>query len=411
MLDRSTVGFRSGVACCSAAALVMTVAACGSSSNSSSSGGGGGGKLPATIPVSAVLDLTGPVAYVGKEEQRGMNLAVDEVNRTKLLGDSKLKLSYKDTGSDQATSVAQMSKVAKSSDVAVFGPLLSNEALATAPIAQREKLPDIATQSQNPGLLKTGSYIYRLTVSQLNYDNLIVNELVKRKAKSVKLIYGNDNPTLVDVSTKLLPDSLKKAGISVQDNIGIPSATTDFASIVSKLTSGNPDAIGLMLVGSPIPSLTKALRTAGYKGQLFGDSASTAGTLAPAGAAADGFFYAVDYTQDLDFPSSKAFVKAYKAKHPKLAPYGYNASAYDAVKFLALSIKASGDASRDGVLKGMQKVASGGGFDGAVGPIKFVDPDGRDISAPGALVEWRDGRENLVQAGDPKQTVQAVKAP
>jgi branched-chain amino acid transport system substrate-binding protein len=304
-----------------------------------------------------------------------------------------------------------MSKAAKSDAAAILGPLLSNEALATAPIAQREKVVDVATQSQNDGLLKTGNYIYRLTTSQLKYDNLTVNELAKRNVKTVKMVYANDNPTLVDVSTKLFPDGFKQVGIQVQGNTGIPSATTDFSSLVSKLTAGNPDAIGIMLVGTPIPSLTKALRTAGYKGVLFGNSASTAGSLAPAGSAATGFLYSVDYTQDLDFPSSQKFVAAYKAKYPDLPAYGYNATGYDAVKFIAQAIKASGDASRDGVLKGAQQVASSGKFEGAVGPAKFTDPDHRDIAAAGALVEWRDGKEHLITAGDPNQLVQPVKAP
>jgi branched-chain amino acid transport system substrate-binding protein len=411
MLQSVTGIRRVAVLCALLLASSTAIAACGGDDNGGSggsSGGSGSSKLPATIPITAVLDLTGPVAYVGKEEQRGMNLAVEEVNNSKMLGNSKLELTYKDTGSDQATATTQMSQAAKSDAAVILGPLLSNEALATAPIAQREKVVDVATQSQNDGLLKTGDYIYRLTTSQLKYNNLIVNHLGEKGIKKVKLVYANDNPTLVEVATKMFPEGLDKLGISVDDNIGIPTATTDFSALVSKLTSGNPDAIGLLLVGTPIPSLTKALRTAGYKGLLFADSAATAGVLAPAGKDGDGVVYAVDYTQDLDFPSSQKFVKAYKAKYPKLTPYGYNASGYDAVKFIALAIKASGDASRDGILKGAQTVASGKGFDGAVGPAKFTDPDHRDIAAPGALVEWRNGRENLLKAGDPNQIVQPV---
>lgn len=404
------------VAVCATFALAAGLAACGSSSSGGSSGGGGSsssggkGKLPATIPVTFVGDLTGPVAYVGRQEQLGMNLAIREVNDSGELGSSRLKLSFLDTGSDQNTAATQMSAAAKSSAVAVFGPLLSNEALATAPIAQRAKLPDIATQSQNDGTLQAGNYIYRLTTSQLKYDNLLVNYVARRGARSVNLIYANDNPTLVDVSTKLLPAGFKQLGIPVNQNVGIPTATTDFSSLTSKLTAGNPGAIGLMLVGAPIPALVKALRTAGYRGLIFADSAATAGTLVPAGAAADGVIYALDYTQQLDYPSSKAFTALYKKANPSLVPYGYNGSGYDAVRFLARAIRASGDASRDGVLKGMQMVASSGGFDGAAGPTRFTTPDNRDIATPGVVVEWQ-GREVMVTRGDPSKLVQPVVKP
>ncbi len=398
---------------CATLALAVAVSACGDDSDDGGSGGSGGSasELSGTIPVTFVGDLTGPVAYVGEEEERGMNLAVEEVNSSGMLGDAKLELSIADTGSDQNKAVQQMNEAVRSDAVAIFGPLLSNEALASAPIAQAAKVPYIATQSQNDGVLEAGDYIYRLTGSQLKYDNLIVNHLAEEGVKTVKLVYANDNPTLVDVSKRLMPEGFEKVGIDLQDNIGIPTTTTDFSSLTTKLASGDPDAIGLMLVGAAFPALTKSLRNAGYEGLLFGDSAATAGTLAPAGDAAEGFIYAVDFTEDLaaEFPSSKAFVDAYKKANPKLTPYGYNASGYDAVKFLAEAIKASGDASREGILEGMKKVSSGGGFDGAVGPVKFTDPDGRDVAVPGALVEWTNGREKLVTPGNPDEIVQSVK--
>lgn len=402
------------MAICAAFALALGVVACGGDddeSSGASSSGGDSGALSGTIPVTFVGDMTGPVAYVGKEEEKGMKLALEEVNASGMLGDAKLELTIKDTGSNQQTAVTQMNEAVNSDVPVIFGPLLSNEALAAAPIAQRAQVPYIATQSQNDGTLDPGEYIYRLTTSQLRYNNMIVNKLAEDGVKTVNLVYANDNPTLVDVSTRLIPDGLEQIGATVGENIGIPTTTTDFASVVTKLQSGNPDAIGIMLVGAGIPSVVKGLRTAGYEGPIFSNSSATAGSLAPAGKAADGVFYGVDFTEDLakEYPSSKQFVDAYKKEYPDAPAYGYNASGYDAVKFLAEAIKASGDASREGILKGMQQVSQGGGFDGAVGPVKFTDPDQRDVAAPGALVEWRDGREQLLKAGNPDELVQSVQ--
>jgi branched-chain amino acid transport system substrate-binding protein len=404
-------------AICAMVALAPALASCGDDdgggSSSAADSGGDAGGLSGTIPVTFVGDMTGPVAYVGKEEERGMRLAVEEVNASGMLGDAKLELKITDTGSNQNTAVTQMNEAVASDAVAIFGPLLSNEALASAPIAQRAKVPYIATQSQNDGTLDPGEYIYRLTTSQLRYDNMLVNKLAEEGAKTVNLVHANDNPTLVDVSKRLLPEGFEQVGITPGENIGIPTATTDFGSVTTKLMSGNPDAIGLMLVGAPIASAVKALRTAGYEGIIFSNSAATAGSLKPAGKAAEGVFYAVDFTEDLaeQYPSSKQFVDAYKKANPDLVPYGYNASGYDAVKFLAEAIKASGDASREGVLKGMQQISQGSGFDGAVGPVKFTDPDQRDVAAPGALVEWRNGRETLLEPGNADELVQSVKPP
>ena len=121
-------------------------------------------------------------------------------------------------------------------------------------------------------------------------------------------------------------------------------------------------------------------------------------------------FYAVDYTSDLDFPSSKKFVDAFKAKYPNQQAFGYNASGWDAIQFIAQSLKASGEATREGMLKGAQMVSKSGEFEGAVGPAKFTEPDNRDLAAAGALVEWRGGKEKLLKAGDPNQVVQPLAA-
>jgi branched-chain amino acid transport system substrate-binding protein len=396
-------------------ALTAGLAACGSSKKSSTTGSStaanasassSGGKLPSSIPITFVGDLTGAVAYVGQNELQGMKLAVDQVNSSNVLKGSKLVLDTKDTASDQAKATTQMSQAVNSKAVAILGPLLSNEALATAPIAQRGKVVDVATQSQNSGLLPIGNYIYRITASQLRYDNLLAEQVAKKGAKTVKLIYDSDNPTLTEVAKNLLPKKFAALGIKVTDSIGIPTATTDYASIASKLASGKPDSVGMLLVGAQFPALIKALGNAGWKGAAWGDSAATAGALGTAGAAGNGFFYALDFTETLDYPSSKAFVTAFKAANPSAKHvYGYNAVGYDAVQFIAKAIAASGDASRDGVLKGAQMVSQTG-FDGALGPIKFTDPDKRDISVPGVVVEWQGGAEKIIQKGDQTKLVQ-----
>ena len=47
-------------------------------------------KLPKTINLTAVEDMTGPVSYVGKAVVEGLTLAMDHINNSQLLGGSKL---------------------------------------------------------------------------------------------------------------------------------------------------------------------------------------------------------------------------------------------------------------------------------------------------------------------------------
>jgi len=399
----------------------LALAACGSSSSSSSSTSAAAsssaavstsaasGKLPATIPATFVGDQSGEVAFVGKQLLDGMQLAITRANSSGLLHGSKIVLTVKDTASTVSTATSQMSAAANSPAVVIFGPALSSEALATAPIAQPAKVVDIATLSESTGLLPIGNYIYRLTPSEDRYDVLIADRLAKLGIKTVNLVYASDNPTLAAEATKLMPAWFSKLGIKIGTSIGIPSTTTDFSAIATKLQSGNPQAIGLLVVGPAIGSLATALRTDGYKGQLFADQSATAGSLTPAGAAANGILYAVQYHPDLTYPSSKQFTALFKAAYPKVVPTGYAATGYDAMSAFADAVAKSGSATRAGVLKGMQEVASSGGFQGSSGPTRFVAPDGRDVTVGGVLVQWQNGAEHVVLVGNPNLDTQPVE--
>ena len=326
--SRVALGVASASAC-------IALAACGSSSNKSSSGGSGSagsGSSGGSIPVTFVGDQTGVVAYVGKQVINGMKIGLKQVNGSSLLHGKSIDLTVKDTGSAQSNAVTLMTNAVRSNAVAVFGPALSNEALATAPIAQSGKIVDIYTEAQDAGLLTpSNNYIYRVTPSQERYDPLLADHVAKLGVKSVNVLYASDNPTLTQEAKMLLPQWFKQLGIKVGAVIGVPTATTDFSSIATRLEAGNPGAIGEMDVGPALPNLAKALRDSGYKGQIFTDQASTAGGIAPAGKAANGIFYTVQYHPDFPYKSSKTFTKAFKAAYPGVVPTGYAATGYDGI--------------------------------------------------------------------------------
>ncbi len=406
-------------------AVAAALAACGSSSSSSSSASAGGSsassstsssaapasssssKLPSTINVTAVQDLSGPVAYVGKNVVQGLQLAANQINGSGLLHGSKIVLTVKDTGSTVSTATSQFSQAVGSNAAAIFGPLLSQEALATAPLAQRASVVDIAIESQVDGLLETGPYIYRATSSQLRFDNLIPEDVAPKIAsnKTVRILTLSDTPTLVQAAAQMTK-KFESLGVKVLGTIGTPITTTDFSSLATKLSAGNPGAIGLLLIGTANPAAVTALRNTGYKGVLFGNEAATNGSLKPAGAAADGFIYAVDYNPGLTFPSAVTFTKLFQSKYPSQIPNGYNATGYDAMNEFAHAIALSGDASRAGVQKGMQMLMKTGGLNGAIGPEKFTGTGNRDLSVAGTLVVWTGSQEKIVKVGNPNLTFQ-----
>lgn len=383
----------------------VALAGCGGGDSGGGANASSAGTLPAEVPVTYISEQTGPVAYVGKRVLAGMELALDEINASKMLGETKIKLSVKDTASQQATATTQMAQAVKSDAVAIFGPHLAGSVLAAGPIAQRAGVPLIEVSANDDEILTIGDHLYRLSAAQNRYNNLTADQVAKKGAKSVTMIYNNDNATLVDLAQKKFPEKFGKLGVKVNDSVATPIAATDFAALASKAMRGNPDAIGILVIGVQNGGIAKALRQAGYKGTLFGQYAASAGALESAGEAAEGFIYSLDFTEDMKWDSSKKFVEAFKQKFPNETPYGFDSHGYDAMMVFAQALLENKDASREGVLKGLQAISKKG-FEGASGPMRFIDPEGRDVSAPGVTVEWRDGAEQVLDYGNPEEDTQ-----
>ncbi len=396
---RVTAGALAGV-------VALSLAACSSTSSSSSSSSApsgssaatGSGHFPATIPVAYVGDQTGAAGYVGVQLLEGMQLRINELDASHFFGSSTIQLTVKDTQSNQQNAISLMNQVASSNALAVVGPLLSNEGLATEPIAARAGLPYLEAVNEDEQVLTMGNNIYRTTVSQLQYNPLTIPYLQKNGVKSVAMVYDSDNPTLVQVGTQQYPGLLKQANMSLVSSDGIPIADTNVASLASKIAGENPGAVGLMVIGPQNPDLITALRNDGYKGIIFGETAMQAGALKPAGALANGVVYPMDYTPSLTYPTSQAFTKAFEAAYPGTTPNAYDAEGYDTMTFLANAIKDAPAVTRAGLLKGMAAVAAKG-FSGAVGPLKWFGPGNKNVSTPGVLVKWENGQETIAALG------------
>jgi len=272
-------------------------------------------KLPKVINLTAVEDMTGVVGYVGQPVVQGMQLAVDRINASKLLSGSIIHLTVLDTASSIATATTQFSNAVNSTASAIFGPLLSGEALAVAPLAQSAGVVDMAIESQVSTLLPIGNYIWRATVSQLRFANLVPPVVAKNNtgAKTVRILYDSGNPVLLQIE-QLYAAKFQALGYTVLPAIGVPisgaATPPNWPAEATALEAGNPGAIGVIVIGANNAASINALRNSGYKGVLFGNEAATNGQLIPAGQNANGFIYPIDYNPCLKYPSSKAFTRA-----------------------------------------------------------------------------------------------------
>lgn len=377
-----------------AVASLALVAACGGTSGGSDAAAGD------AVSVTYISDTSGPGAFYGKDFAAGAKYAVKQINEAGGVGGRELKVSFVDSASDQQSAVGAVTKAAKSDDIAVMYALLSQNALAMAPIAQRSKIPFVVGQSGTDGIVEAGDYVYRTTTSEGEYYSSMLETLSKRGAKSTAILYASDNPTAVGNATETIPGIAKKLGMKVTDTVPIKTADTDFSQPASRIVDGNPDVVANLTFGPAVTTSIKAIREAGFDGPLYGTTALGSGALKPAGAAAEDTFYPSTFIPAADLPwaSGVAFGTEYEKKTGNKASFS-TAGGHDQIMFLVEALRKidKGNVTRESVKTALAQVADEG-FTGATGdPVKFKD---RVAVTPGVLVRW-DGLAETVAPDQP----------
>jgi branched-chain amino acid transport system substrate-binding protein len=374
-----------------ASVLIAGLTACGGPSSADSGSAKG---LPPTIKIMSIKEMSGAVAFAGTNSTKGIDLAVEQINQQKFLGDSKLEIDLKDSAASaqQAASLATQA-ISDKSYAAILGPAASGQATAISPIAQKSGMPVVYTQAGSDGVL-VGNYTYRVTAPAESYYELAGQYLKSKQVKTASVLFNSGNPTLTQLGQKTVPALGDKYGFKVQSSDGVQVTAQDFTANASKIAAAKPDAVVLLLTGPQDPVGVTQLRQNGYRGEIVGMTSMGAGNLKTAGQKAAGVVWPSNFSALATDESTNKFVEAYKAKYGEV-PNNYAAEAYDAAWFLARGIKEANSTSRSEIQKGLAKVAASG-FDGAQGAMTF---DGNDVRVPGVLAGWDGTDETLVPLG------------
>jgi len=94
------------------------------------------------IKIGYLPALTGPSSSTGVGMNRGIQLAVEEINNGGGINGRKIELISRDTQSDPTKAVNAVAELTQRQKVAmIFGPVNSGEALAATPLIARDKVP------------------------------------------------------------------------------------------------------------------------------------------------------------------------------------------------------------------------------------------------------------------------------
>lgn len=250
-------------------------------------------KPEVTVKLGHVAPMTGPQAHLGKDNENGARLAIEELNTQKLeIGGAKVKFELlgEDDQSDpkQGTIVAQ--KLADAKVNGVIGHLNSGTTIPASKIYADANIPQISGSATNPRYTQQGfKTAFRVMANDVQQGKALGEFAAKQGFKTVAVI---DDRTAYGQG---LADEFRKgaesSGLKVVANEFTNDKATDFKAILTQIKSKKPDLVffgGMDPQGAP---MVKQMKELGIAAKFMGgDGVCTTDFPRNAGDAAEGHF-------------------------------------------------------------------------------------------------------------------------
>lgn len=344
-----------------------------------------------TVTIAVVGPLSGAAASYGKDNERGAQLAIAELNASqfKIGGKAvKFELISEDDQTDPKLGGAVAQKLAERGVNGVVGHNNSGTTMVASRIYSQAGVPMITPAASNPKVTQLG---YKTTFRTIAHDGMIGSALAvyattKLNLKSIALI--DDRTTYGQGLADEFEKTFKSLGGVIVAHEFINDKTTDFSAVLTTIKGKKPQAVFFGGLDAQAGSMLRQMTQLGM-GDLFllgGDGLCT-GELPKLGGEAVGKNIVCGEGGEalMDMKGGPAFAKLYRSTYNAdvvvYAPY-----AFDNVMILAKAMQAAGSSVPAQYLKFIGKTR----YEGITGVIEF-DGSGQRKKAAVTLSSYPKG--------------------
>jgi branched-chain amino acid transport system substrate-binding protein len=288
---------------------------------------------PLTIKLGHSAPLTGPQAHLGKDNEYGAVLAIEDANAAKpKFGDREVVFSLvpEDDQADpkQGTLVAQKFVDAKVN--AVIGHLNSGTTIPASKIYFDAGLPQVSPSATNPTYTKQGFKTAFRVMANDEQQGKVLGEYAAHQLKAKTVAVIDDKTAYGEGVAAEFKKAALAAGVKVVADEHTDDKAVDFAAILTKVKGKKPDLVfygGMDAQAGPMAAQMKKL---GVKAKfLMADGGCTTEFHKLAAAAADGAYCSLPGVPLDQMPGGPAFKEKFTKKFNTdiqlYAPYVYDA--------------------------------------------------------------------------------------
>jgi branched-chain amino acid transport system substrate-binding protein len=371
---------------------LIVVSGCGASKPAPSEQTAPASKEP--IKIGFLGAKTGDVAIYGLNTLKGLNMAIDELNKDGVLG-RQVQLVEEDNAGQKDQAINITNKLISQDKVAaIIGDPTTGITRVAGSIANAKKTVILSAGSTGTDVVEIGPYVFRDTLLDTIAAPATMKYIIQDKGwKNVALITSKNNDYSVSLS-KIFSNAIVASGGKVAIEEFIQDKDTDFSGQITKIKAVNPDVIVFSGYYTEGALIMKKAREVGIKAVMVGgDGLQGDDLMKIGGTAVEGSISYAGFSPEQPTPNTEKFINAYKAKYKNELPDLFAAQGYDALMLIAKAMKDANSADPE---KFKDTLAATKNYDGVSGTITF-QASREPIKSPVYLLEVKDGKFALLK--------------
>jgi len=349
-----------------------------------------------TVKIGQSSPLTGPQAHIGKDNDNGVRLAIDEINATKPVIDGKavtFEVMSEDDQADPKTATIVAQRMIDEGIVGVVGHLNSGATIPASKVYADNDIPQISPSATAIKYTAQGFKTAFRIMTNDEQQGKVLGTYAAKLGKKVAIV--DDQTAYGQGLAAEVEKAAKAAGAEVVAVEHTNDKATDFSAILTSIKGKAPDVVffgGMDPQGAP---MAKQMRQLGMKAQfLGGDGLQTPKFIELAGADAEGAIASIPGLPIEKMPKGADFKKKFEEKYGQIqlyAPY-----AYDAAYVMVDAMQRANSTDPAKYLPELGKTS----FEGVTGKIGF-DAKGDLTSGPITLYTVKGGKWETLETVQP----------
>jgi branched-chain amino acid transport system substrate-binding protein len=294
------------------------------------------------IPVGQFASLTGGQASFGQSTDKGVQLALAEINAAGGVLGQPLRIITKDNQSKPGeTSTAVRELISRNKVVALIGEVASGRSLEAAPIAQRSGIPMISPASTNEKVTETGDHIFRVCFIDPFQGTVCAKFSRKLGFTKAGIITDVSKDYSLGLAKSFKQEFTANGGVITGEQ-SYSGGDKDFSAQLTAIKADNPQVIFLPAYYTEAPLIIRQARQLGITVPFIGgDGWDSPELVGVGGSSVEGCYFSNHFSDQSKDPRVVAFVDAYRKKYNG-EPDAMVALGYDSVYLLADAMKRAG---------------------------------------------------------------------